>query len=87
MLFNGVRSSCDMFARKSDLYLEVRESSVAFSSSARRACSISVALVVLPAGTDQVAAHDGLDRERLQSADDDCTTLERDAFGGIHDVS
>ena len=41
MLLSGVRSSCDMFARNSDLYLEVRASSAAFSSSARRACSIS----------------------------------------------
>ena len=39
--FNGVRSSCDMFARNSDLYFEVSASSAAFSSSARRACSIS----------------------------------------------
>ena len=41
MLFKGVRSSCDMFARNSDLYLEVSASSLAFSSNARRACSIS----------------------------------------------
>ena len=41
MLLSGVRSSCDMLARNSDLYFEVSESSVAFSSSARRACSIS----------------------------------------------
>src|ERR1700757_1414703 len=41
MLLSGVRNSCDMFARNSDLYFEVSESSVAFSSSARRACSIS----------------------------------------------
>src|SRR5204862_2352229 len=41
MLFNGVRSSCDMLARNSDLYFEVSASSVAFSSRARRACSIS----------------------------------------------
>ena len=38
---SGVRSSCDMLARNSDLYFEVSASSVAFSSSARRACSIS----------------------------------------------
>ena len=38
---SGVRSSCDMFARNSDLYFEVSASSAAFSSSARRACSIS----------------------------------------------
>ena len=38
---SGVRSSCDMLARNSDLYLEVRASSAAFSSSARRACSTS----------------------------------------------
>ena len=41
MLFSGVRSSCDMLARNSDLYFEVSASSAAFSSSARRACSIS----------------------------------------------
>ena len=41
MLFSGVRSSCDMLARNSDLYFEVSASSSAFSSSARRACSIS----------------------------------------------
>ncbi len=41
MLFSGVRSSCDMLARNSDLYFEVSASSVALSSSARRACSIS----------------------------------------------
>ena len=35
MLFSGVRSSCDIFARNSDLYLEVSASSLAFSSSAR----------------------------------------------------
>ena len=38
---SGVRSSCDMLARNSDLYFDVSASSVAFSSSARRACSIS----------------------------------------------
>src|SRR5215211_7322016 len=41
MLFSGVRSSCDMLARNSDLYFEVSASSVAFSSTARRARSIS----------------------------------------------
>ena len=41
MLLSGVRSSCDMLARNSDLYFEVSASSAAFSSSARRACSIS----------------------------------------------
>ncbi len=41
MLLSGVRSSCDMLARNSDLYFEVSASSVAFSSTARRACSIS----------------------------------------------
>ena len=41
MLFSGVRNSCDMLARNSDLYFEVSASSAAFSSSARRACSIS----------------------------------------------
>ena len=41
MLLSGVRSSCDMLARNSDLYFEVSASSVAFSSRARRACSIS----------------------------------------------
>src|SRR5580700_5247808 len=40
-LFSGVRSSCDMFARNSDLYRDVSASSAAFSSSARRASSIS----------------------------------------------
>ena len=39
---SGVRSSCDMFARNSDLYFEVSASSAAFSSSARRACSTSL---------------------------------------------
>ncbi len=38
----GVRSSCDMFARNSDLYFEVSASCFAFSSSAWRACSTSV---------------------------------------------
>src|SRR6266404_6245903 len=47
MLLSGVRSSCDMLARNSDLYFEVSESSVAFSSSARRACSISWFLLCL----------------------------------------
>ncbi len=42
--FSGVRSSCDMFARNSDLYFEVSASSAAFSSSARRACSTSLFL-------------------------------------------
>ena len=32
MLLSGVRSSCDMLARNSDLYFEVSASSVAFSS-------------------------------------------------------
>ena len=41
---SGVRSSCDMLARNSDLYFEVSASSSAFSSSARRACSTSVFL-------------------------------------------
>ena len=41
MLLSGVRNSCDMLARNSDLYFEVSASSLAFSSSARRACSIS----------------------------------------------
>ena len=40
-LLSGVRSSCDMLARNSDLYLEVRASWAAFSSSACRACSTS----------------------------------------------
>src|SRR2546422_7924474 len=44
MLLSGVRSSCDMLARNSDLYLEVSASSAAFSSSARRACSTSLFL-------------------------------------------
>ena len=38
---SGVRSSWDMFARNSDLYFEVSASCSAFSSSARRAISIS----------------------------------------------
>ena len=41
MLLSGVRNSWDMLARNSDLYLEVSASSLAFSSKARRACSIS----------------------------------------------
>ena len=41
MLLRGVRNSCDMLARNSDLYFDVRASSFAFSSRARRACSIS----------------------------------------------
>ena len=40
-LLSGVRSSCDMLARNSDLYFEVRASCLAFSSSAWRACSTS----------------------------------------------
>ena len=36
MLLSGVRSSCDMFARNSDLYFDVSASSAAFSSTARR---------------------------------------------------
>ena len=40
-LFSGVRSSCDMLARNSDLYLEVSASCLAFSSRAWRACSTS----------------------------------------------
>src|SRR5207247_933755 len=40
-LLSGVRSSWDMLARNSDLYLEVRASWAAFSSSACRACSTS----------------------------------------------
>ena len=42
--FSGVRSSCDMLARNSDLYFDVSASSAAFSSSARRACSTSLFL-------------------------------------------
>ena len=37
-----MRSSCDMLARNSDLYLEVSASCSAFSSSACRACSTSI---------------------------------------------
>ena len=44
MLLSGVRSSCDMLARNSDLYFEVSASSAAFSSRARRASSISLFL-------------------------------------------
>ena len=40
-LLSGVRSSCDMLARNSDLYFEVSASCLAFSSSAWRACSTS----------------------------------------------
>ena len=40
-LLSGVRSSCDMFARNSVLYFDVRASCSAFSSSACRACSTS----------------------------------------------
>ncbi len=40
-LLSGVRSSCDMFARNSDLYFEVSASCAAFSSSAWRASSTS----------------------------------------------
>ena len=40
-LFSGVRSSCDMLARNSDLYFEVSASCSALSSSAWRACSTS----------------------------------------------
>ena len=40
-LLSGVRSSWDMFARNSDLYLEVSASCSAFSSSACLACSTS----------------------------------------------
>ena len=43
-LLSGVRNSCDMFARNSDLYFEVSASCSAFSSSAWRACSTSVFL-------------------------------------------
>ena len=40
-LLSGVRSSCDMLARNSDLYFDVSASCSAFSSSAWRACSTS----------------------------------------------
>src|SRR5687768_6807807 len=40
-LLSGVRNSCDMFAKNSDLYFDVRASCDAFSSSACRACSTS----------------------------------------------
>ena len=45
-LLSGVRSSCDMLARNSDLYFEVSASCLAFSSSAWRACSTSVFLLL-----------------------------------------
>ena len=45
-LFSGVRSSCDMLARNSDLYFEVSASCLAFSSSACRACSTSRVLAL-----------------------------------------
>ena len=41
MLLSGVRSSCDMFARNSDLYFEVRASCSAFSWMRRPARSTS----------------------------------------------
>ena len=41
MELSGVRNSWDMLARNSDLYLDVSASSMAFSSSACRACSTS----------------------------------------------
>ena len=41
MLLSGVRSSCDMLARNSDLYLEVSDSCSAFSSISQRASSTS----------------------------------------------
>ena len=40
-LLSGVRNSCDMFARNSDLYFEVSANCLAFSSRAWRACSTS----------------------------------------------
>ncbi len=40
-LFSGVRSSCDMFAMNSDLYLDETASSAAFSSTSRLASSTS----------------------------------------------
>ena len=43
--FSGVRSSCDMFARNSDLYFELSASCSAFSSSELRAISISRFLI------------------------------------------
>ena len=42
---SGVRSSCDMFARNSDLYFELSASCSAFSSSELRAVSISRFLI------------------------------------------
>ena len=42
---SGVRSSCDMFARNSDLYRDESASCSAFSSSAFRASSISAFLI------------------------------------------
>ena len=53
--FSGVRSSCDMFARNSDLYFDVSASSAAFSSSARRACSTSCSCVRLPRSARRAA--------------------------------
>ena len=41
MLLSGVRSSCDMLARNSDLYFEVSASCSAFSSISQRASSTS----------------------------------------------
>ncbi len=45
-LLSGVRSSCDMLARNSDLYFEVSASCSAFSSSACLACSTSEFLLL-----------------------------------------
>src|SRR6266446_6740947 len=39
---SGVRNSCDMFAKNSDLYFDVSANSAAFSSRARRASSTSL---------------------------------------------
>ena len=41
----------------------------------RDAADCAAALVVLPARADQVAAHHGLDRQRLETARDDAAAL------------
>ena len=51
------------------------------------AADLAGALVVLPAGADQVTAHDGFDRQRLQLADDDRAIGEAGAVAGVrHDL-
>ena len=47
-LLSGVRSSCDMFEKNSDLYFEETASCSAFSSTSRLACSTSSILALRP---------------------------------------